>query len=84
MRAVLKTLAQCHSHHILHRDIKPQNFMLLDESDKAPLKAIDFGLATPFDPDCLPRGDLGLEGTPWYMAPEVLSSQVRNDMAKQG
>ena len=23
MRAVLRTLAQCHSHHILHRDIKP-------------------------------------------------------------
>lgn len=23
MRAVLKTLAQCHSHKILHRDIKP-------------------------------------------------------------
>jgi calcium-dependent protein kinase len=22
MRAVLRTLAQCHSHHILHRDIK--------------------------------------------------------------
>ena len=23
MRAVLRTIAQCHSHHILHRDIKP-------------------------------------------------------------
>ena len=23
MRAVLRTLAQCHSHHILHRDVKP-------------------------------------------------------------
>eukprot|EP00879_Flechtneria_rotunda_P000430 GHRR01000524.1.p1 GENE.GHRR01000524.1~~GHRR01000524.1.p1 ORF type:complete len:787 (+),score=270.20 GHRR01000524.1:160-2520(+) len=76
MRAVLRTIAQCHSHHILHRDIKPGNFMLLDDSDRAPLKAIDFGLATPFDPEDLPRRDLGLEGTPWYMAPEVLSSQV--------
>ena len=33
----------------------------------APLKAIDFGLAVPFDPDKLPKEDLGLEGTPWYV-----------------
>ena len=26
MRAVLRTLAQCHSHHILHRDVKPGEF----------------------------------------------------------
>lgn len=32
----------------------------------APLKAIDFGLAVPFEPEGLPRSDLGLEGTPWY------------------
>eukprot|EP00878_Enallax_costatus_P003362 GHUV01003571.1.p1 GENE.GHUV01003571.1~~GHUV01003571.1.p1 ORF type:complete len:609 (+),score=221.69 GHUV01003571.1:1048-2874(+) len=76
MRAVLRTLAQCHSHHILHRDIKPGNFMLLDDSERSPLKAIDFGLAMPFDPENLPMKDLGLEGTPWYMAPEVLSSNV--------
>ncbi|GFR43958.1 hypothetical protein Agub_g5101 [Astrephomene gubernaculifera] len=72
MRAVLRTLAQCHAQHILHRDIKPGNFMLLTEDDRAPLQAIDFGLAAPFDPEQLPRTDLGLEGTPWYMAPETL------------
>ena len=32
----------------------------------SPLKAIDFGLASWFDPNHLPRTDLGLEGTPWY------------------
>ena len=41
------------------------NFMLLDEDDHSPLKAIDFGLAFPYDPTALPRSDLGLEGTPW-------------------
>eukprot|EP01026_Neomeris_dumetosa_P081538 TRINITY_DN917_c0_g1_i1.p1 TRINITY_DN917_c0_g1~~TRINITY_DN917_c0_g1_i1.p1 ORF type:complete len:604 (+),score=84.81 TRINITY_DN917_c0_g1_i1:162-1973(+) len=76
MRAVLKTLAQCHALHILHRDIKPGNFMLLDESDKAPLKAIDFGLATFFHGKDIPRDDLGFEGTPYFMAPEALSSKV--------
>ncbi len=39
--------------------------MLLNEDDRAPLKAIDFGMAVFFDPDKLPRTDLGLEGTPW-------------------
>lgn len=76
MRAVLHTLAQCHAHRILHRDVKPGNFMLLNESEESPLKAIDFGLAVFFDPAELPRTDLGLEGTPWFMAPEALSSEV--------
>ncbi len=40
IRAVLRTLAQCHAHKILHRDIKPSNFMLLSEADDAPVKAI--------------------------------------------
>jgi calcium-dependent protein kinase len=65
MRAVLRTLAQCHAHCILHRDVKPGNFMLLSDAEDAPLKAIDFGLAVFFDPKALPLTDLGLEGTPW-------------------
>lgn len=65
MRSVLHTLAQCASNNILHRDIKPGNFMLLTEEPDSPLKAIDFGLAVFFDPKQLPRSDLGLEGTPW-------------------
>ena len=52
------------------------NFMLLTDADRAPLKAIDFGLAAPYNPQSLPRTDLGLEGTPWFMAPEVLSGKV--------
>ena len=76
MRSVIHTLAQCHSHHILHRDVKPGNFMLLSADEGAPLKAIDFGLAMFYKPEELPRTDLGLDGTPWFMAPEVLNSQT--------
>jgi serine/threonine protein kinase/Ca2+-binding EF-hand superfamily protein len=79
MRFVLQTLAQCHSHKILHRDIKPGNFLLLNEGSDSPLKAVDFGLAVLWErdndtqKDLLPRTDLGLDGTPWFMAPEVIS-----------
>lgn len=50
---------------ILHRDIKPGNFLLASKERGARLKAIDFGLAVFFDEGKLPRTDLGLEGTPW-------------------
>jgi calcium-dependent protein kinase len=46
--------------------------MLLDNSERSPLKAIDFGLAVPFDPEALPRSDLGLEGTPWWVRGTLL------------
>jgi serine/threonine protein kinase len=54
-----------------NRDIKPGNFMLLDSGDNSPLKAIDFGLAVPFKDEDLPLDNLGFDGTPWFMAPEV-------------
>ncbi|GMH33420.1 hypothetical protein BSKO_01254 [Bryopsis sp. KO-2023] len=76
MRAALRTLAQCHSHRILHRDVKPGNFMFLRTDETSPIKAVDFGLAVFYDPKNLPRRDLGFDGTPWFMAPEVLSSEV--------
>ena len=75
LRATLRTLAQCHANGILHRDIKPGNFLLASDKEDAPLKAIDFGLAAFVEGDG-PVTDLGLEGTPWFMAPETLSNQV--------
>eukprot|EP00210_Caulerpa_lentillifera_P006940 g6635.t1 len=76
MRAVLRTLAQCHERNILHRDVKPGNFMFLKADPSSPIKAVDFGLAVFCDGPNVPRTDLGFDGTPWFMAPEVLSSQV--------
>ena len=71
MRAVLQTVAQCHSRGVLHRDIKPENFLLLTPDEGAPLKAIDFGLAVFFGSETLPMKAPNVEGTPWYLAPEA-------------
>ena len=46
MRAVLRTIAQCHAQKILHRDVKPGNFMLLEDQPLSPVKAIG-GVALP-------------------------------------
>lgn len=43
---ILQGTAYCHSHRVLHRDLKPQN-LLIDRSTNA-LKLADFGLARAF------------------------------------
>ncbi|PRW33251.1 calcium-dependent kinase 17-like [Chlorella sorokiniana] len=70
LRAVLRTVAQCHAKRIIHRDVKPENFLFLSDDEAAPLKGVDFGLAVFFDPQQLPVTGLNPEGTPWYLAPE--------------
>jgi len=43
---ILCGIAYCHSHRVLHRDLKPQN-LLIDRSTNS-LKLADFGLARAF------------------------------------
>ena len=67
----------------MHRDIKSDNLILLDnpeEPGQLQVKLTDFGLAVKVDPTI--GGLRGFAGTPEYMAPEVVK-QPGNKALKQ-
>ena len=67
MYQLIRGIYFCHSHRVLHRDLKPQN-LLIDNNRS--VKLADFGLARAFN---TPINTLTHEVvTLWYRAPEVL------------
>lgn len=70
MKQLLSGISFLHSKQICHRDIKPQNAMLLGHVQKphARLRLGDFGIAVRFQPGKLLTEKLG---TPAFMAPEM-------------
>jgi len=67
LRQMIAGINYCHSHRILHRDLKPQN-LLIDTSGA--LKLADFGLARAFGVPV--RSYTHEVVTLWYRAPEIL------------
>eukprot|EP00118_Oscarella_pearsei_P025959 m.309114 g.309114 ORF g.309114 m.309114 type:complete len:302 (+) comp45526_c0_seq1:161-1066(+) len=69
---ILTGIKHCHSHRVLHRDLKPQN-LLLDKTGT--IKLADFGLARAFG---IPVRVYTHEVvTLWYRAPEILLGSQR-------
>lgn len=65
-------LCVLHRENVLHRDLKPQNILLSDNSDNPVLKIADFGFARALSPEDMAAT---VCGSPLYMAPEILRHQ---------
>jgi len=83
-------LGAAHALGLVHRDLKPQNVMVLPRGDWFAIKLVDFGIAKQLD---LGGGDVGstsssvLLGTPANMAPEQilgLAVDARTDVYALG
>lgn len=66
MLKLLKALHHVHSNNLIHRDIKPENVMF----SQSEVKFIDFGFAVSQKKRI---AEMDVAGTPYYIAPEVLS-----------
>lgn len=63
-------LQYLHSYGIVHRDLKLENIMMTDATNKAVPKLVDFGLAKMIGPNEMAEEPFGTLG---YVAPEILS-----------
>ena len=72
---ILRALSEAHRNGIIHRDIKPQNIMLLENGR---VKVMDFGIAKLPDAETITVTDKAV-GTVYYMSPEQASGQKKID-----
>ena len=78
---LLLALIHAHDKNIVHRDIKPDNIFLLNQSGvRLHLRVLDFGIARILRHDDPSRGETltsvgAVLGTPRYMSPEQLAGQ---------
>ncbi|KAI3989034.1 hypothetical protein MKX01_033070 [Papaver californicum] len=69
VRQMLGVAAECHLNGLVHRDMKPENFLFKSAKLDSPLKATDFGLSDFIKPG---RKFQDIVGSAYYVAPEVL------------
>ena len=72
---IARAVAALHRARVIHRDIKPDNILLLKDGG---LKLIDLGVARLPQLEDFPAEDI--PGTPSYMAPELFSGAAGDEM----
>ncbi len=91
LSAVSGALAEAHGVGLMHRDIKPGNVMLVEQSGQPDVaKVLDFGLVKELEPASTDQLTLAgaITGTPQYLAPEAIrdpeSVDARTDLYALG
>ncbi|TDH69846.1 hypothetical protein CCR75_008061 [Bremia lactucae] len=72
LRELAKGMQCLWQHNLIHRDLKPQNLLLVEDSPTSALKIADFGFARHLATASMAET---LCGSPLYMAPEILKFQ---------
>ncbi len=72
---ILRALHYIHSHDIVHFDIKPENFGIIEDNVDFTVKLMDFGLFLPVSQIT----KSSMRGTIFYMAPELFSKEMEKD-----
>lgn len=68
---LLDAIAHCASHHIIHRDVKPDNVMFLTPNPKSELRLIDFGSGCMDKEGDDPIIHTTYAGSAFYVSPEM-------------
>ncbi|KAH7280590.1 hypothetical protein KP509_36G004500 [Ceratopteris richardii] len=76
LKSLMESIEFCRSMGLMHRDVKPENILFLDDSDTC-IKLADFGLSVEFSPE---QNFSDFAGSPYYIAPEVLKGQYTQEI----
>ncbi|KAK4600079.1 hypothetical protein RGQ29_009944 [Quercus rubra] len=76
-RQIVNVVHVCHVMGVMHRDLKPEHFLMVSKDDHSPIKAIGFGLSV-----FIEEGKLYKEivGSAYYVAPEVLQRKYGKEI----